>query len=192
MFVVRLALMKIYFSFLENPKCKDPLDNVINILNTGACSREKVSSFIDGQLGFAITAAQKFICQKTSDNNEYCAVSQMIQVRPYLLDALQGKTQTRPIDPSKAKSFICTDCVKNQLDAISALPNRPANLTTPLTSLSTQFKQFCGDSLATVPSNASVSSSTTVSGNGIYLSTAFSITISSVVMISMTMLHYIL
>ena len=190
--------MKIYFSFLENPKCKDLLDNYIKILNTGACSREKASSFIHGQLGFAITAAQKFICQKTSDNNEYCAVSQMIQVRPYLLDALQGKTQTRPIDPSKAKSFICTDCVKNQLDAISALPNRPANLTTPLTSLSTQFKQFCGDSLATVSSNASVSSSksvsssTTVSGNGIYLSTAFSITISSVVMISMTMLHHIL
>jgi hypothetical protein len=192
-FVVRLALMKIYFSFLENPKCKDPLDNYIKILNTGACSREKVSSFIDGQLGFAITAARKIICQKTSDNNGYCAVSQMKEIKPYLENA-----------PFDFKPVICTDCVKNQLDAILAILNRPANFTTPLTSLSANVNQLCGDSLAIVSGNASVSnsttvsgsttvsSSTTVSGSGIYLSTAFSITISSAVMISMTMLHYIL
>jgi hypothetical protein len=93
-------------------------------------------------------AGRNALCVKTT-NGGYCLVEQIKVLKPVLEKLDPNNPQAGVLGVVSNKDFVCTDCFQKQ---VSALQNAelPATLKGQFDSITTTFKDICGNSYKTV------------------------------------------
>lgn len=143
--------------------CTTALSVSVKAVKASSCATAPVvAGNTNAQLITYLQIYQAIACVKTSDQKGYCLSNQS----PTLLAAAgSSDLNSAAVALLQDKTLVCTECFKNQLTAVLAIPDLPADIKTGAQPLNSLQDTLCKDVTISTAAASPTSSSNSVIGN---------------------------